>query len=34
MKKIYRVERTRCGGSIERTKTFTNKKEAKSFAFH
>jgi hypothetical protein len=34
MKKIYIVERTTCGGSIERTKTFTNKREAKSFAFH
>lgn len=34
MKKIYRVEMTKCNGSLERTKTFTNKREAKSFAFH
>lgn len=34
MKQIYIIERTRCGGSIERTKTFTNKREAKSFAWH
>lgn len=34
MKKIYRVERKRVGGSWERNKTFTNKREARSFAFH
>ena len=34
MKKIYRVEMTNCGGSLERTKTFTNKRKAKSFAWN